>query len=589
MNSLDIIIIAGYFAFIIIAAFIFKQFAKTSSGFIRGGGSMMWWMAGATAFMTQFSAWTFTGAAAKAYEDGLAVLFLFWGNALGFFVAALYFAARYRKLRVDTAMEVIRQRFGKTSEQVYTWLQFPLTTISSAIWLNGLAIFVAAVFQVDLYITIIGVGVLVTFIAVSGGSWTVSATNVIQLILLMAITLTVGAFALIYIGGPVNLIDKSTIPSVMGTDINYWQIFVVWIVIIMMKQTIGTNNAMSCYRFLVTVNEKEAKKAAWVAGLMFVIGPIMWFIPPWVTATMNVNLQDFYPNLGSSANNAAYLYFIQYYMPKGVLGLVLAAMIAATISPMTTALNRNAGIFVRNVYQSVINPDATEAQQMRMSKLSTLVNGIISIAAALLFASIKEYSFFDLMMLFGALLQMPLAIPSLLALVFVRTPDWSAWGTLTVGLFVSCFMQFVFDIHWLLPLFGADSFTHRESVDLTVVAMLVAQIVITGGFFALSSLFYKQPTGKRKQELDLFYHNLNTPISREEEAIVDGKQGAYLGRLSQVLGALIVLIGVLFESGADMMIFIVIGGMIIIAGSFLYRSRLAAKQVVEETVIPAGQ
>lgn len=60
---------------------------------------------------------------------------------------------------------------------------------------------------------------------------------------------------------------------------------------------------------------------------------------------------------------------------------------------MTTALNRNAGIFVRNVYQSVINPAASEQQQMRLSKLSTLINGVISIGAALLFASIKEYSF----------------------------------------------------------------------------------------------------------------------------------------------------------------------------------------------------
>lgn len=589
MDILDISIIAGYFVFIIVAAFIFKRFAKTSSGFIRGGGAMMWWMAGATAFMTQFSAWTFTGAAAKAYEDGLAVLFLFWGNALGFFVAAMYFASRYRKLRVDTAMEVIRMRFGRLSEQVFTWLQFPLTTISAAIWLNGLAIFVAAVFHIDLYITIIGVGILVTFIAVSGGSWTVSATNVIQLVLLMAITLTVGAYALIYIGGPVELIEKSEIPSFMGTDINYWQIFVVWIVFIMMKQTIGTNNAMSCYRFLVTVNEKEAQKAAWVAGIMFIIGPIMWFIPPWVTATMHVDLQTFYPNLGTSANNAAYLFFIQNYMPQGVLGLVLAAMIAATIAPMTTALNRNAGIFVRNVYQSVINPKATEAQQMRLSKLSTIFNGVISIGAALLFASIQEYSFFDLMMLFGALLQIPLAIPSLMGMVIVKTPDWSAWATLVVGLLVSCFMQFVFHVDWLLPLFNAESFTHRESVDLTVVAMLMAQIVITGGFFALTSIWYKAPKEARKQELERFYHNVNTPISAEEEALVDGKQGAYLGRLSQVLGILIILVGVIFETGYDMLTFIVIGGLILWAGSHLYKSRLAIKQVTEEAIISNGQ
>ncbi|SBT15122.1 Sodium/glucose cotransporter [Vibrio celticus] len=163
----------------------------------------MWWMAGATAFMTQFSAWTFTGAAAKAYEDGLTVLFIFWGNAFGFFVAAGYFAPRYRKMRVETAMEAIKVRFGRASEQVYTWLSFPLTIMFAAIWLNGLALFAAAVFNIDLVVTIVGVGLIVNFIVTSGGSWTVSATSVIQLIC----WLRLGAFALLEVGGPVTPID----------------------------------------------------------------------------------------------------------------------------------------------------------------------------------------------------------------------------------------------------------------------------------------------------------------------------------------------------------------------------------------------
>ncbi len=72
---------------------------------------MMWWMAGATAFMTQFSAWTFTGAAAKAYEDGISVMFIF-GEMRWDFRRGGVFARRYRRLRVETAMEVIRVRFG---------------------------------------------------------------------------------------------------------------------------------------------------------------------------------------------------------------------------------------------------------------------------------------------------------------------------------------------------------------------------------------------------------------------------------------------------------------------------------------------
>lgn len=568
MQTLDLIIIAGYFLFVLVAALLFRRFARSSSGFIRGGGAMMWWMAGATAFMTQFSAWTFTGAAAKAFEDGLPVLFLFWGNALGFFVAALFFAARFRKLRVETPMEVIRLRFGKLSEQIYTWLQFPLTTLSAAIWLNGLAIFVSAVFGVDLKVTIVGIGIVVTLIAVSGGSWTVSATNVIQLILLMSITMGVGAYALLYAGGPVELARQFPAEGVMGNDISYWQIFVMWVVIIMAKQTIGTNNAMSCYRFLVTVNEKEARKAALITGLLFVIGPVMWFVPPWVAATMGADLTAAYPSLGDDANNAAYLYFIDHYMPVGVLGLVLAAMIAATISPMTTALNRNAGIFVRNVYQSLINSKATDDQQLRVGKLATLVNGLMAVVAALLFASMKEYSFFDLMMLFGALLQIPLAIPAMLAVVITRTPDWSGWSTLLVGLAVSCFIQFAFDVNWLLPLFGAESFTSREAVDLTVVVAILAQIVITGGYFLLTSFFYRESAHPchRLAEVHQFKFNMGKPIDSAEQAVVDHRQGVYLGWLTKVLGVAVIVLTFIPNEMGGSGTFALIGLLIVLAG-----------------------
>ncbi|MGF1772608.1 transporter [Vibrio wakamikoensis] len=573
MELIDGAIVIGYFTFVLFAALAFKRFTTDSSGFIRGGGAMMWWMAGATAFMTQFSAWTFTGAAAKAYEDGLTVLFIFWGNALGFLVAAWYFAARYRKMRVETAMEAIKVRFGRVSEQVYTWLSFPLTIMSAAIWLNGLALFTAAVFNIDLVVTIVGVGLLVTFIAASGGSWTVSATNVIQLILLVAITMSVGAFALLEVGGPVTLIESYPTDSYMGSNMSYWQVFWLWVVMMILKQTMNTNNALSCYRFLVTTNEREAKKAALFAGILFILGPVMWFVPPWVTATLGVDLMAYYPKLAESANNAAYVYYIDHYLPAGMLGLVLAAMLAATIAPMTTALNRNAGIFVRNVYQAVLNPKATEHKQLVVGKVSTVINGLLCILAALLFASIDEYSFFDIMMLFGALLQTPLTIPSLLALVTLKTPDWSGWATIAVGLSVSFFMQFVFQVDWLLPLFDAASFTNRESVDLLVSITLLAHIVITGGFFLSTRWFYQESSGERGKEITQLKVNLQSPIGLSEEAKVDTRQGAYLGRMCQILGVLVASIAMTTDSMSDASVFISIGLAILLAGTHLYRQR----------------
>ncbi|RKF18093.1 transporter [Alginatibacterium sediminis] len=577
MHSIDLWVVAAYFVFVIGAAITFKRFATDSGQYIKGGGAMMWWMAGATAFMTQFSAWTFTGAAAKAYEDGFPVLMLFWGNALGFFIAAWFFAERFRKLRVDTPMDVIRQRFGLVSEQIYTWLQFPLTTLSAAIWLNGLAIFVAAVFQIELSHTIIGVGVLVTFIAVSGGSWTVSATNVIQLILLMAITMTIGIVALIGAGGPIELARNFPAPSLAGNNVSYPQIFILWGAVVLTKQSISTNNAMSCYRFLVTTNEREAKKAAFITGLMFLIGPVLWFVPPWVSATMNIDLASLYPNLGSEANNAAYLYFVDTFMPAGVLGLVLAAMIAATISPMTTALNRNAGIFVRNVYQVFWTNSEDEKRKMWVAKAATLVNGILATAAALFFASLESVGFFDLMMLFGALLQVPLAIPALLAVVVLKTPDWSGWATLVVGLLVSCIVHFGFDVSWYSFWFETELLTAREQVDLKVITALLLQVLVTGGFFLSTQLFYKEPKSKRRLSLNQFESNMLTPISLEEQATVDGRQNQYLARMVRMLSACCLLLTLGCDSIRDALIFVAISTLMLLASLVLSKKETSAK------------
>ena len=568
MQFINIIIIIGYGLFVLTAAVWFMRFSTSSSDFIRGGGSMVWWMAGATAFMTQFSAWTFTGAAAKAYEDGLPILFIFWGNALGFFIASRYFAWRFRRLRVDTALEVIQQRFGSLSEYVFTVLQFFLSLISAAIWLNGLAFFVSAIFYIDFHMVIIAVGIVVILISVSGGAWTVSATNVVQLILLMSITMVSGGFALFKAGGINALIHDFPSDSIMGNQMNYWQLFALWVACVMINQSISINNTMSCYRFLVTKNEYEAKKAAHVTGFLFIIAPIMWFVPPWVSATLNVDLSLIYPNL-EHANNASYLYFIEYHMPQGLLGLILVSMIAATIAPLATLLNRNAGIFVKNIYLPLFKYHISEKQQLRVGKYVTIANGILVVMTALLFSTIEKISFFNLMMLFGVLLQMPLSIPAILGIIFTRTPDWSGWATLLVGLLVSCFMAFVFDAEWLLFLFHSKTLNARELVDLTVIVTLLSQIVITGGFFMSTSIFYVEDESARTKVLARFRANLTQPIGLSEQAAIDASQGLFLARITQILGIAVGAMCLLPNYFIDRLVFIMIGLCIVVAGMCL--------------------
>ncbi|AYN96201.1 transporter [Pseudomonas sp. LTJR-52] len=564
MNALDITVIALYLLFIVWAAWCFRHYAQSSSQFINGGGSMPWWMAGATAFMTQFSAWTFTGAAGKAFTDGFPVLVLFWGNALGFFIACLFFAARYRKLRVETSMQVIALRFGKPTEQLFTWLQFPLSIFTAAIWLNGLAYILASITGFGMVPTLLITGTVITFISASGGAWTVNATNVIQLVLILAITLVTGCFALYTGGGPGNIVERFPVDFWQGHDMNLWQILLFWIAMILMQQVLSTNNAITCYRFLVTRNEHEARRAAFLAGVLFVVGPVLWFIPPWVAATQGADLMGQYPQLGEQAGNAAYLYFVQQAMPAGTVGLTLAAMVAATIAPMSTALNRNAGIFIRNVYQ---RPAHGEAHLLAMGRWVTLLNGALATLTAWRIAEQEGTGFFELAMMVSSLFLLPLSIPALLAVVVRQTPDWAGWSTVLVGAAVSLIFYIGFNPVALPAWLGAYTLTEREASDLKFGVTVLAHVVFTGGFFIGTRVWYSPTRNtKRRQQLTLFFRNMYRPLQPDEIVCVDPSQARRLGALVTGMGLLLLPLLLLAEAPQGRWLHAAIVGTVLISG-----------------------
>ncbi|EKP0308889.1 hypothetical protein JGK42_002760 [Aeromonas veronii] len=538
MSSTDYLILFGYFLFILVAANSFRRFTTDSSHYINGGGSMLWWMAGATAFMTQFSAWTFTGAASKAFTDGFPVLIIFWGNALGFFIAARFLAARYRKLRVETSMQVIAQRFGQPTERLFILLQLPLSTLTAAIWLNGLAYIIAAITGMAMLPILLLTGIVITFISASGGAWAVNATNVLQLVLLMTITLVTGGYALFLAGGPTEVIARFPVSFFSGSDINNHNILLLWVGCVLFQQVLSTNNANNSYRFLVTRHEADARKAALLAGMLFIIGPVMWFIPPWFTAGQGVDLQAMYPHLGQSAGNAAYLHFVINAMPQGTLGLILAAMIAATIAPMSTLLNRNAGILLRSLYHG---PQHHEQHQLHTGRIFTVINGVIVILIAWWLSQQDQLGFFELVMLVGSLLQMPLTIPSVLAILVRRTPDWSGWSTVLVGLLVSLYM-FIWGDQIPLPSWLVSTFpTNREAHDLSFALTIVAHVLITGGYFILTRLWYtpSRHSPQRARDLARLFINQQRPLQPQEIQPAATAQTKILSRLLLMLSLLL--------------------------------------------------
>ncbi len=283
----DYLVIGVYFVLILAIGVIFSRMAsKSTSDYFRGGGRMLWWMVGSTAFMAQFSAVTFTGAAGKAFHDGFAICAVYIGNTFAFYCGYLFFAHRFRQMRVDTPTEAIKGRFGPQNELFFSWALIVFSFINAGVWLNALGVFTSAVFDADIFVTIIGIGLTVVFVSVLSGAWGVVASDFVQTLVVAVVSVACAGVALVMVDGPVNLVKNFPGGFLEGPNMNYPLILIGTFIFFLPKQVITMMNLHDSFRFLGAKDTINARKAALLAMALMGVGTIIWFIPPWAAATL---------------------------------------------------------------------------------------------------------------------------------------------------------------------------------------------------------------------------------------------------------------------------------------------------------------
>jgi len=542
----EYLVIGGYFALIVGIALAFKGMARQStSDYFRGGGRMLWWMVGSTAFMAQFSAWTFTGAAGKAFADGFAVCLVFLANTFSYFCGWLYFSHRFRQMRVDTPTEAIRRRFGNQNESFFSWALIIFSLINAGIWLNALGVFASAVFAADISLTIVVTGLTVLFVSVLSGAWGVVASDFLQTLVVATVSVACACVALIKVGGPVELVSNFPSDFLMGPDMNYGLLLVGTFVFFLAKQLITIMNLNDSFRFLNAKDSVNARKAALLAMCLMAVGSVVWFIPPWASAILYPDAASAYPQLGNKARDAVYLVFARETMPTGTVGLLLAGLFAASMSSMDSALNKNSGIFVRSLYQPWLDKRHStvgDRHLLLVSRSLSFLSGVVVIFIALYFRSLQELSLFDLMMSVSTMIQVPLLIPLIVGLFIRNTPSWAPWATVVLGLAVSWFMKDVLTPQVVAPWLGMNELTSREAVDMNLMLTLAAHIAITAGFFCTTSVFYNPKKDRNKLERENFFTDLETPVIADQaQDEYDRKQRSKLGTMVTYMSAGILL------------------------------------------------
>ena len=129
ITKYDYINIAFYFLFIAGVGIYFMWRSKNTSDYFRAGGLLPWWVTGASTWMASFSAWTFTGAAAKMYQSGPYAFGLYYAVLIPWAVLLFFTCFRFRRMQVVTPLEAVRLRFGQTSQVFFTWARLPFMLI----------------------------------------------------------------------------------------------------------------------------------------------------------------------------------------------------------------------------------------------------------------------------------------------------------------------------------------------------------------------------------------------------------------------------------------------------------------------------
>ncbi|VGO16544.1 Osmoregulated proline transporter OpuE [Pontiella desulfatans] len=580
MSNFDYIVIGVYLVFMLSLGPIYKSFSKTASDFFRGGGGMLWWVVGSSAFMNSFSAWSFTGGAAKAYETGTFLLILFSCNTVATLVCLAFTAHRFRQLRVITAVEAIRDRFGNSSEQIFNWLPLIFNILFGGIMLYTISVFMSGVFGAKMYQIILILGAVMIAMTLLGGSWAATAGDFVQMLVVLTITVIMAVLALNHeaIGGIGGLIANVPKGHFEWTEFERPSITWIYAITLVVNQIVFANSMQSGgARYLFVKDGGEARKSAWVSVVGFILLPIIWLIPAFASSVIFPDLASMFPNL-NNPNEAAYVAIAKELLPTGLLGLLVCGIFAASLTSMNSLLNVFSAGFVRNFWIRVVDKNASEGRQILVGRIFIFIYGLIWMGIAMVLSQNDKIKLFELILIASASIGLPAALPMLYGMFVKKVPAWAGWSTMVFGFIVSLAIYLGFKYWgWSDALrYGWDASAPLSDIEfgdlklgLTTGTIFLACTI----WFFFTGIFHKYSSPEYREQVDKFFEVMNTPIDRstehEPDYESDSRQYAVLANLCLAYGGMVLLLLLVPNDLKARMLILICGGAVVVVGVVL--------------------
>ncbi|MEO0330500.1 MAG: sodium/solute symporter [Bacteroidota bacterium] len=487
IQTLDYAAIAIYMAFMAGIGIFFGWYVKDIGQYFKGGGTIPWFAGGISNFMSMFSTFVFVAHAGIAYEYGLVALLIIWSSVPPMLIAAIYFAKRWRRAGISSPVEFMEVRFNASVRQIFSWGGVLFRLLENMVRLYAIGLFIAAATPLSLDVAIIAAGVIVVIYTVTGGLWAVIVTDAVQFIVLICSTLILIPLTFQAAGGLGEIIN--TVPEHF-TLFNGPKGAPLYLLAYYVMVAIKFNgNWAFIQRFYSVKNERAGRKMGVASAVLFLIFPLLFLLPP-------ITAQVILPELSNP--EMAYVSVALEVLPTGIMGILLAAMFAATMSSLDSEYNVVANVITNDIYKRKVNPTASDRELMNVARVVTLLIGGLVISGAF-FIGIFGGAF-EANKLLTALFAIPLIIPVVMGVLFPRPKASGAIASLVAGVITGLVLNYLPYFSWELS---------------TLTAIAVCLIV----FFASGDIGQRKP--KQEQAVSQFFQRLQNPVPVIEQAVID--------------------------------------------------------------------
>jgi solute:Na+ symporter, SSS family len=379
----DYLVIGGYLLAITAFGSQFARFQKTTRDYFLTGQSVPWWAICFTIVATETSTLTFISVPASAYGGDMTFLQLVLGYVIGRVLVSVLFIPAYFRGDLFTSYELLQRRFGPRVKNLSAVIFLVTRALADGIRLFATALVISVVTHVPVTLAVVVIGAAMIVYTVRGGAAAVIWTDVVQLFVYIAgaIVVFVSLLALIPGGWPEVLRTGVAAGKfrIIDVSMKLSQPYTLWAGVIggiaLTLSTHGTDQFL-VQRLLAARSSREASRGLVLSGIV-VLAQFVLFL---VIGVMLFTYYQHVPLPRTLARNDELLpTFIVTALSHGAAGFIVAAIVAAALSP---SINAMAATTVNDFYAKYFRPDADERTLMRVSRIWTVVWGVVQIAVA---------------------------------------------------------------------------------------------------------------------------------------------------------------------------------------------------------------